>query len=83
MAGQTITTSLKKIGVDRGKVLFGRYTNAGFRSSSQGQVSSAVAAKEHSRVHLCLGLVLRKLNPLDYRHWSELERTDGMPQSIP
>ncbi|CAH1392289.1 unnamed protein product [Nezara viridula] len=32
----------------------------GFRSSSQGQVNSAVAAKEHSRVHLCLGLALRQ-----------------------
>ncbi|CAH1401713.1 unnamed protein product [Nezara viridula] len=32
----------------------------GFRSSSQGQVNPTVAAKEHSRVHLCLGLALRK-----------------------
>ncbi|CAH1390835.1 unnamed protein product [Nezara viridula] len=31
------------------------------RSNSQGQVNSAVAAKEHSRVHHCLGLALRKL----------------------
>ncbi|CAH1397350.1 unnamed protein product [Nezara viridula] len=33
---------------------------AEFCSSSQDQVNSAVAAKEHSRVHLCLGLALRK-----------------------
>ncbi|CAH1400105.1 unnamed protein product [Nezara viridula] len=32
----------------------------GFRSSSQGQVNSAVAAKEHSRVHFYLGLTPRK-----------------------
>ncbi|CAH1406315.1 unnamed protein product [Nezara viridula] len=34
---------------------------AGFRSSSQGQVNSEVTAKEHSKVHLCLGLALRKI----------------------
>ncbi|CAH1405662.1 unnamed protein product [Nezara viridula] len=32
------------------------FSSPGSRSSSQGQVNSAVAAKEHSRVHLCLGL---------------------------
>ncbi|CAH1395984.1 unnamed protein product [Nezara viridula] len=54
--------------------VIGRVERAGFRSSSQGQVNPTVASKEHSRVHLCLGLALRKdLNPLDYRLWSELE----------
>ncbi|CAH1391494.1 unnamed protein product [Nezara viridula] len=33
---------------------------AGFRPNSQGQVNSAMAAKEHSRVHFCLRLALRK-----------------------
>ncbi|CAH1397486.1 unnamed protein product [Nezara viridula] len=36
------------------------FPKAGFRSSSQGQANSAVAAKEHPIVHLCLGLALRK-----------------------
>ncbi|CAH1396856.1 unnamed protein product [Nezara viridula] len=57
---------------------------AGFRSGSQGQVNSAVAAKEHSRVHLCLRLALRK--PLyQPNRLSASFRTgeDGKPQSIP
>ncbi|CAH1400588.1 unnamed protein product [Nezara viridula] len=36
------------------------YYSAGFCSSSQSQFNLAVIAKEHSRVHLCLGLVPRK-----------------------
>ncbi|CAH1393682.1 unnamed protein product [Nezara viridula] len=59
--------------------------NAGFRSSSQGQINSAVAVKEHSRVRLFLGLAIRSpdLNPLDYL--SALDRTgeDDMPQRRP
>ncbi|CAH1388515.1 unnamed protein product [Nezara viridula] len=31
---------------------------AGFCSSSQDQVNSGVVAKDHSRVHLCLGLAI-------------------------
>ncbi|CAH1399638.1 unnamed protein product [Nezara viridula] len=57
---------------------------AEFHSRSQGQINSAVAAKEHSRVHLCLGLALRK-------PWSQPTRLsalvrngeDGIPQSTP
>ncbi|CAH1396452.1 unnamed protein product [Nezara viridula] len=46
-------------------------------SSSQDRIDSAVAAKEHSSVHLCLGLAYSPdLNPLDYGIRSELE---GMP----
>ncbi|CAH1392651.1 unnamed protein product [Nezara viridula] len=33
---------------------------AGFRYSSQGRLNSAVTAKEHCSVHICLGLALRK-----------------------
>ncbi|CAH1391172.1 unnamed protein product [Nezara viridula] len=52
--------------------------------SSQGQVNSAVGAKEHSRVHLCLRLALRKpgshstrlsaLGP-NWRGWYATEHT--------
>ncbi|CAH1401510.1 unnamed protein product [Nezara viridula] len=55
---------------------------AGFHSSSQGQVNSPVATKEHSRVHLCLGFTLRKLRSQPTR-LSSLVRTgeDGIPQN--
>ncbi|CAH1394822.1 unnamed protein product [Nezara viridula] len=58
---------------------------AGFPSSSKGQVNSGVAAKEHSRVHLSLGLAL-DLNPLDCRQRLDYRvqtGEDGMPQSTP
>ncbi|CAH1397468.1 unnamed protein product [Nezara viridula] len=53
---------------------------AGFRSSSQGQVNSAVAAKEHSIVHL-----RGPQEALISTILSALVRTgeDGMPQSTP
>ncbi|CAH1389129.1 unnamed protein product [Nezara viridula] len=49
---------------------------ARFRSSSQYQVNSAMAAKEHSRVHLCLELASESpdFNSLDYRLLSKLEK---------
>ncbi|CAH1405873.1 unnamed protein product [Nezara viridula] len=52
-------------------------TALGFRSSSQGQVNSAVVVKEHSSVHIYLGLALRKPRTLSTRLSaleSELER---------
>ncbi|CAH1394406.1 unnamed protein product [Nezara viridula] len=57
---------------------------AGSRFSSQDQVNSAVTAKEYSRVHLCLGLALRKPRSQSIR-LSALVRTgeDDMPQSTP
>ncbi|CAH1395297.1 unnamed protein product [Nezara viridula] len=56
--------------------------NAGFRCSSQGQVNSAVAAKEHSRVYLCLRLALRKPGSQPTRLSALVQtREDGMPQS--
>ncbi|CAH1403528.1 unnamed protein product [Nezara viridula] len=47
-----------------------------FHSSSQGQVNSAIAAKEHSRLHSASDWPSGSpdLKPLDYRLWSELER---------
>ncbi|CAH1402696.1 unnamed protein product [Nezara viridula] len=49
---------------------------SGFRSSSQGQVNLAVAAKEHFRVHLCPNWPSGSpdVNPSDYWLWFELER---------
>ncbi|CAH1394535.1 unnamed protein product [Nezara viridula] len=84
MTGQRLTTSLKKLEWIDAKCTLAATSmqDSPLQLIRPGQLSSG--GKEHSKVHLCLGLALRKPWSQSTR-LSALVRTgeDGMPQSTP